>query len=352
MPNKQPSAASVDRQRRQPIDLGIDDGYACTKLALPDGHLLVIPSTARAGRSNVSWMPRAKQLIFEYETDGNVYSVGDIDAAPTRYDEYAFSGLNRVVVQHALQCADLEGVDVRAVSGLPVSAFYHRSGVRRADGIQRKRDSLKLHVRPASGAVSADIVEHDVIPEALAAWYDHVIQENNGAAALDPDQVARSIAVIDIGGRTTDTVVVLDQGIVHASSRSVELGLLDVQRSLGDRLEERFDLKRLEHRQLRRVMDTRSIRVFGRDYDVTAEIEAAKRELVERLRAEIHRQLGRGADLDCVLFVGGGALALRELISDWFPNQKTAHKPAFANARGMLKYRRYVHTDDDSADRF
>jgi len=40
--------------------------------------------------------------------------------------------------------------------------------------------------------------------------------------------------------------------------------------------------------------------------------------------------------------VGGGTVALATHIRDWFPNQAIAEHPAFANARGMLKYLRYV----------
>jgi plasmid segregation protein ParM len=52
--------------------------------------------------------------------------------------------------------------------------------------------------------------------------------------------------------------------------------------------------------------------------------------------------LGRGAELERILFVGGGTVALATHIRDWFPNQVIAEHPAFANARGMLKYLRYV----------
>ena len=45
-----------------------------------------------------------------------------------------------------------------------------------------------------------------------------------------------------------------------------------------------------------------------------------------------------GIELDRILFVGGGTVALVEHISDWFPHQVIAEHPAFANARGMLKY--------------
>ena len=333
---------------RPKLRVGIDDGYACTKLALPDGRLLAVPSSARVGRSKVTWMPRAEQMIFEYETEKTIYSVGDVDAEATQFDGYAVSGLNRAIVQHALQCADLEGVDISAVSGLPVSAFYRNTGSRRQGAIDAKRESLLMQVVPKNAALSADIVEHDVLPEALAAWYDHVIVENDGAAALDRSQVSVPIAVIDIGGRTTDTVVVRDQGIVHGSSGSCALGLLDAAGTLADALEERFDLPGLEQRMINKAFERQSIRLFGRDYDVGAEVFAAKQELVERLHGEVRRQLGSAVELDQVLIVGGGALALREFIAGWFPNQVVAKQPAFANARGMLKYLRYVCGDTES----
>ena len=68
-----------------------------------------------------------------------------------------------------------------------------------------------------------------MIPEALAAWYDHVIVEEEGRALLDDKRVAVPIAIVDIGGRTTDYVVVKDQGILHASSGSLQCGMLDVK---------------------------------------------------------------------------------------------------------------------------
>ena len=91
------------------------------------------------------------------------------------------------------------------------------------------------------------------------------------------------------------------------------------------------------------------MRLHGKDYDVAELVDAAKRELVERLYAETRRQLGLGVELDRVLFVGGGTVALAEHITDWFPNQAIAEHPAFANARGMLKYLHYVCEESDVA---
>jgi len=332
------------------IKVGIDDGFAYTKLALADGRFLATPSRAQIGRSKVSWISQAERRIFEYQTDGAVYSVGDVEAAATRFEGYASSGMNRAIVQHALQQAGLENADVDAVSGLPVSAFYQNSGAKRQSAINDKQQNLLIPVTPRSEARPVEIICHQVIPEALAAWYDYVIVENNGKASLDQARVSAPIAVVDIGGRTTDTVVVRDQGILHQSSGSFEYGLLDVKQALADALQGRFDLETVADRLLTRAVQNRVVRLFGRDHNVTAEVSAAKHELVERIYSETRRQLGRAIELDTVLFVGGGAVALADHISDWFPNQRIAEQPAFANARGMLKYLQYVCERADAAE--
>jgi plasmid segregation protein ParM len=332
-----------------PIPVGLDDGYAYTKVALPDGRLIVIPSRGRTGQAAVTWIHQGQQRIFEYETKDAVYSVGAVDGAPTHFEGYPWSGLNRAIAQHALQEAGLAGRTVHAVSGLPVSAFYRKSGDRRLETITKKQDSLKQSVRPMSDALPAGIAFHEVIPEALAAWYDAVIVEKEGKARLDEKQLSVPVAIVDIGGRTTDYVVVKDQGILHASSGSLQCGMLDVKQRVADGIQARFDLETLSEQLVAQAVENKVVRLQGKDHDVAALVEAAKREVVERIHAETRRQLGLGVELDRVLFVGGGSVALAEHIANWFPHQAIAEHPAFSNARGMLKYLRYVCEASDAA---
>ncbi len=339
----------TDSKSINPIPVGIDDGYAYTKIALPDGRLFVIPSRGRIGQSGVTWIHHGQQRIFEYKTEDKLYAVGAVDGAPTHFDGYPWSGLNRAIVQHALQEAGLAGRTAHAVSGLPVSAFYRKSGERRQDTITKKQDSLKQAVRPLADVLPAGIAFHEVIPEALAAWYDYVIVEKDGKASLDDERLSVPIAIVDIGGRTTDFVVVKDQGVVHGSSGSLQGGLLDVKQQLANGIQERFDLESLGEQIVSDAVEHKYVRLQGKDHDVTPLVDAAKRELVERLHAETRRQLGLGIELDRVLFVGGGTVALSEHIADWFPHQAIAEHPAFANARGMLKYLRYVCEDSNAA---
>ena len=92
-----------------PTGVGLDDGYAFTKLALPDGRLVAIPSRARIGQANVTWLDDSAPQIVEYETEGTRFAVGELDGEPTHFDGYPLSGLNRAIVQHALQQAGLGG---------------------------------------------------------------------------------------------------------------------------------------------------------------------------------------------------------------------------------------------------
>ena len=332
-----------------PIPVGLDDGYAYTKVALPDGRLIAIPSRARIGQSGVTWIDQAEQRIFEYETEEAVYSVGAVDGAPTHFEGYPWSGLNRAIVQHALQQAGLTGRSVHAVSGLPVSAFYQQSGEHRQETISRKRDSLRQATRPLSDSLPADIAFHEVIPEALAAWYDYVIVQEGDGVTLDADRVSVPVAIVDIGGRTTDYVVVKDQGILHAASGSLQCGMLNVKHSVANGIQSTFDLENLSEQRVSQAIENETVRLQGKNYDIGELVEAGKREVVERIHAETRRQLGLGVELDRVLFVGGGAVALAEHIANWFPHQAIAEHPAFANARGMLKYLRYVCEASDAA---
>jgi plasmid segregation protein ParM len=215
--------------------------------------------------------------------------------------------------------------------------------------LEKKRTSLKQSVQPIDGRLAAGIAFHEVIPEALAAWYDTVIVEREGRAAIDEQLLAVPMAIVDIGGRTTDYVVVKDQGIIHGSSGSLQCGMLDVKQQVANGIQERFDLETLGEQRVAQAVDNQVVRLHGKDYDISPLVQSAKQQVVERIHAETRRQLGLGVELDRILFVGGGTVALAEDIANWFPNQTIAEHPAFANARGMLKYLRYVCEASDAA---
>jgi len=332
----------VNEDQSLVVNIGLDDGYAYTKLALPNGRVYAIPSCGRLGHVQMTWLDNRGRPVREYETTEQVYSVGDIDGESTLYTGYPFSGLNRAIVQHCLLEAGLGGHALHAVSGLPVSGFYAPGGELRTDVIARKIANLKSPVRPTDGRLPAEIAFHDVIPEAIAAWYDHMIEEDESGLVFDLARQNDPIAVIDIGGRTTDFVVVADQAVHHDSSGSLGCGILDAANEMRTAVCARFGLDEIGDSTIRSAAKTGKIRLYGREHDVSNTLQAAIGQVVERIHAETQRRLGQGAELERILFVGGGVVVLAEHLRNWFPNQAIAPQPAFANARGMLKYLQHV----------
>ena len=161
-----------------------------------------------------------------------------------------------------------------------------KDGSQRLEVVERKRASLKQGVRPIDGRQTAAIAFHEVIPEALAAWYDHIISEANGGVQLEAERLGEPVAVVDIGGRTTDFVVVADQAVRHNSSGSLRCGLLDLKRQVADGIRGRFDLEELSERVAEDAVRNGSVRLFGKNHDVADQLRDARRQLVERLHAE------------------------------------------------------------------
>ena len=171
-----------------PVPVGLDDGYAYTKVATAGWAMIVIPSRAPLGKANVTWIDSAEQRIFEYETEAQIFAVGEVEGEPTEFDAYPFSGLNRAIVQHGLQQAGLQGI--RCMRLRPTGRqLLPPDGSRREEILARKRASLKKPVQPLDGRLPAGIAFHEVIPEALAAWYDHVITESDEGVQLEPERL-------------------------------------------------------------------------------------------------------------------------------------------------------------------
>ena len=77
-----------------------------------------------------------------------------------------------------------------------------------------------------------------------------------------------------------------------------------------------------------------SVRLFGKTHDVADLVRDARQQLIERLHAETQRQLGRGAELERILFVGGGAVALATTSRTGFPIRRLRRIPRLPTRAG------------------
>jgi plasmid segregation protein ParM len=312
---------------------GVDDGYAETKVITTAGKKVRITSSARAGIHGLSFVGSEDKLGGSYETGGHKFTIGEfIDGEETRFSDYPTSDLNRVVVNHALRLAGLAGKKVKIVTGMQVSSYF-KGDVRDEAMIAGKRESMAKNVTAVDGGKMAEIVDNIVLPEAVASWFDYAY--NDKGTALDMEAPA---GVIDIGGKTTDCVTILPgHQIDHSRSGTGEIGVMDIYEVIGNKLRGEYGEGAISRKVYDQAVRTGTIRRFGKTINIQPTVDAAIEEVSDRVLREAKRHFGSGAHLDVILFVGGGAAFMKQLVSA-FPNARVQPEPEFANARGMLKY--------------
>ena len=344
----QPKVASLSAQ----IALGVDDGYYNTKVVGPNGAF-VTESRARIGTANVVAFADSDVNVCEYETDNVAYAVGKINADNTAFDDYPTDPLNRIIVHHALLAAGYGGREVTITTGLPVRLYYKRgrNPGKNEDLIARKIENLSKPVtltkgQPHPSVTDAEVViaKHHVIPEGFAAWFDYLIEEDaKGNVKRHTSREKEAVAFIDIGGRTTDYAVIADRAVQLDASGSIDVGMLKVNELVHDEICAEYNLASLKSASVDAAVKDGLIRLHGKDVDVRDIVSHAKREVVEQIKQNTKRLIGsRAAELERVIFIGGGVDGLRGHLSGWFSNQIVMENPVFANARGMGKYMNYV----------
>lgn len=317
------------------IHVGVDDGYRETKLAWKENgeiRTFRIPSLVRTGALGVSDL---EGNLSGYETDGEVYSVGDFkDGEETRFSGYPLSPFVRVLVHHALVSAGFSGHEVTIAMGLPPRDAFLPDGRKNADLISRKIELFARLVTLRGGGEPARVREHRVCTQGIGSLIDYLISDHEFRELSGP------VGVVDIGGRTTDVAVVVPGAsglaIDHARNGSENAGVLDILDDLSRRIRTTERVDDIPLSVLERALATGTLRLWGEDRNVSDLVAEAKIRTWERVRRVVSVFLGDGADLETILFAGGGALALPDLL-EGYPQAATVPDPQFANARGFLK---------------
>lgn len=345
------TALAKELERLMPV--GIDDGYRETKIYLHTGECLRINSQAKAGEQTQVSVAGGEKTIFQFDTKDGSYVIGDLsESDSTAFDDYPISAMNRVIVTFALQKAGLNSnsINISAASGLPIKKFY-RAKVMNKEAIKAKQLNLLTNDvcevdYTSNGRVESTlriptIKRHQIISEGIAAWMDYIfVRDEDGLLVQDKARLSEKIAIVDIGGRTTDIAVIQQGNLDFQRSNTIEAGMLNIEDYVKERILDEFEfMPNLE--QLRNVMETGKLIAWGQEKDVSSFVKDGKKLEADKIKSEILGKLKKAADIQRVIFVGGTTMALSEYLEGIYPHQTIADNPGFANARGMCKYVEY-----------
>ncbi|MFM0265536.1 plasmid segregation protein ParM domain-containing protein [Paraburkholderia sediminicola] len=320
----------------------VDDGFRQSKGMSSAGFKGAVPSVARSGYT-LSSIGDDDGGSGGYETEGLQYTVDpSIDGEDTRYNDYAFTPINRVLVNHVLQLASLGGKDVVLATGLPFQTYFRQGSTDvNQEIIDRKIANLNIEVRPLNGQDAPRIVRQEVIAQGVAAVIDF-LTDDNGDIRSDIDPAA-PLAVVDIGGRTTDCVTIYGGSKVdHAASGTGEVGISNVYDHIENELKRRFSVSKIRLGLLEQVARQRRVSLRGQSHDVGDIVDAAVEEVGQKILREVKRRIADAAEMQAVVLVGGGATLMQKLVKADYPHCHVPLEPEFANARGMLKFLRFM----------
>ena len=330
----------------QAIPVGVDDGYAQTKVCSPDpaslrpdvpGLPLVIPSRGRTGPASMGGAEGdVPPSVYRCGHELVTVDAGLIDPEETRGEQYKTSALNRAVVFHALYRAGLDEPAARGrglclVTGLPYSRYFTAVGTRDNAQIEAKTLHYQQPVVRLNESPIARIVWHTVSPEAVAALAAHNVETRNPGG--------RWSAVIDIGGQTTDILLVTrnTDGVTidHAHSATAPTAMLSVHDYMRQKIPGLS--RRACEDALRQFTHTQRalVRLERQDQDISELVADS----LAAVGAVIGRQADRllaaaSADIDLILVAGGGADALGRFLR--IRGVEIVNDPQTANARGFF----------------
>lgn len=327
------------------IPVGVDDGHDEIKITLPSDISLRMPSNCKVGDAKQISIHGNSRDIFTYRTESGFYSVGNIDKAEsTEFTDYPLSDMNRVLVHHALRIAGYKYPQSLSVcTGLPLKRFYRNGLPNKKLILGKVKNLLNNDIISGDGYELAKIASHAVVAEGIGAWIDLVIFRNDaGMLEINHEKAQKKIAIIDIGGSTTEIAVIRDWNLDNARSTTMErCGMLEVKQALADEILDRYDIH-LNEEEKARAINTEKIMLWGKEIDVSSIVNRAVAKEVARIKVEAAHCLGKGSDLDEIQFVGGSVNVMKSHLMGWYPNQTEVVNPGFANSRGFQKYAEFT----------
>lgn len=339
----------------QLVYVGVDDGHFGTKVCLESGECFYRASRVARGLQAAGFGDDRQDTA--YEISGEHFTVVEntplIAAEDPRYviPAYPINPINRVLVHHSLMSAGLGGKEVAIVTGLPIEEYYvPGTNNKNSDLIDKKMAHLlSADIKNVNPTVHlAKIAKHNVVSEGIAAFFDMALNldgsENQETSKLIAD---RAMAIVDVGGKTTDIALVMEngRGLYGTRSGTAALGALNLTEEVGAQLQLRFKLNSVPPaKHIEQAIKTKVYSLYGQEHDVSDIVNQVASSLASKIIGFMRKKIGEGHDIGSVAYVGGGTIDLSEHFRKIYTGLSIfPERPEFANARGAMKVAKYIH---------
>lgn len=331
------------------VFVGIDDGHSDVKVVLADGTTKKFPTRIAHGAHAADFPGMETDItVFKVVDSDTTYTshpfLHEEDCIDVRFDGYPESDMNLVMVQNALINSGLAEQNVVVCTGLPVQNHYNSDGHINTEIVDAKIKNLGRPVK-AGNLNGANIVKSYVATEAMASFIDAIMDMDGKKSNLYQKLTSDTVAVLDIGGKTTDFAVLHEGGRIVDKRRlgSFQIGILNLKDEIKNFIKSDLKLNSLGIKHIESALNNGKFKYGGSEYDVSSQVEILKEAFVKNILQALDRKLGDLGDVEYILCVGGGSALLKDnLISKYNGQAVVVDSPEFSNARGMFKIAKYI----------
>jgi plasmid segregation protein ParM len=332
---------------RHPKLLGLDLGFGFTKCT--DGEQSVIfPSHLCRAVECADHSEDPGEGVRRIELDGDDYIIGDDRSGTAVFENFAreperlLDDYGRHLALAAL--ADFAGQEspIYLVVGLPVAHLrrwetplverlvgYHKVGLHPTDGPPARKN---IHVRKLH-----------VVPHPLGAFTNLIMDAEGRRQSSGYDE--QKIALVDIGFRTTDVMVMDAARFCHRGSDTIHTGVGNGFESIARRLHGETGMVPNLGR-LYQAIGRGYIRIGDQEYNLKNLREETYLRLSKALADRINYALRDEWDLERVVLTGGGASDIAETIAPLISGEVVLvehdQDARLANAQGQLGLARHM----------
>lgn len=215
------------------------------------------------------------------------------------------------------------------VTGLPV-AFYADKGqvIDRLTGFHQ----IKRQGRHAQGFTIQTV---KVIPQPFGSLLDSCL--SNTGKVTDKTLAGGRVGVLDIGGKTTNLLVVNRLSEIVKETDSVNVGGNLAAQQLSTALLALCPGLSLRKYELAQAIISKTVVYKTATVDISETVDAILAPIASQIIAEVTRAWNGAVNFSALLVSGGGALLFGDAIRERFPYARVVSDPVFANARGFWK---------------
>lgn len=339
--------------------VAVDVGYGFVKGISSTGNKILFPSVVGSGRErgiagfiDHTLNTNENDLTeLHLKIDGKHFYVGEMalrnSSDPTRiFDRERYNHeYSKILMQSAIQLVtNPETTEVILFTGLPLD--YYRT---QHEEFKQKLLGDSLNIEWVSGYKErkqrkVKISHVGIFPQGMSAVWSTLMNHDGRTFKKDMLEEGNTIALIDIGFRTTDICVVemKDGGgfiPLLQYSETVDQGVYNLYENIKIAYQNKTGGSDLSENKINRILKRQSITYKGKNVDLSNEVEHAYEAVLNSIVDRINKLWKEEADtFDYIFVVGGGGSLFLDKLSNKLNNRLLSIVDSqYANAIGYYR---------------